>query len=132
MLENWWYTKVNPIINSFLKIGGHDVDNLNVMKQLSRSPSSGQVSCCQKAWIVSGLIHSKIIYRSRCLGLCETWVPLGPYRPGSRPFPTSGYGLPEGPPTCQWVLPDLTCGPEDEKTAWCARQGSPDGLRQLG
>jgi hypothetical protein len=29
-------------------------------------------------------------------------------------------------------LPDLTCGPKDEKTAWRASQGSPDRLRQLG
>jgi hypothetical protein len=29
-------------------------------------------------------------------------------------------------------LPDLTCGPEDEKTAWRAKQGSPDRLSQLG
>jgi hypothetical protein len=32
--------------------------------------------------------------------LCETWVPLGPHRPGSQPSPTSGSGLPEDPPTC--------------------------------
>jgi hypothetical protein len=36
---------------------------------------------------------------------CETWVPLGPHRPGSRPSPTSGSGLPEDPSTCQWVQP---------------------------
>jgi hypothetical protein len=33
-------------------------------------------------------------------GGCETWVPLGPNRPGSRPSPTSGSGLLEDPPTC--------------------------------
>jgi hypothetical protein len=33
----------------------------------------------------------------------ETWVPLGPYRPGSRPSPTSGSSLLEDPPTCQWA-----------------------------
>jgi hypothetical protein len=32
---------------------------------------------------------------------CETWVPLGPHRPGSRPSPTSGSGLLEDQPTCQ-------------------------------
>jgi hypothetical protein len=37
--------------------------------------------------------------------LCETWVPLGPHRPGSRPSPTSGSGLLEDPPTCQWAQP---------------------------
>jgi hypothetical protein len=31
---------------------------------------------------------------------CETGVSLGPHRPGSRPSPTSGSGLPEDPPTC--------------------------------
>jgi hypothetical protein len=36
-------------------------------------------------------------------GGCETWVPLGPHRPGSRPCSTSGSGLLEDPPTCQWV-----------------------------
>jgi hypothetical protein len=39
------------------------------------------------------------------LGQCETWVPLGPHRPGSRPSPTSGFGLLEDPPTCQWAQP---------------------------
>jgi hypothetical protein len=29
-------------------------------------------------------------------------------------------------------LPDLTCGSEDEKIAWCARKYNPYGLRQLG
>jgi hypothetical protein len=36
---------------------------------------------------------------------CETWVPLGPHRPGSRPSPTSGFGLLEDPPTCHWAQP---------------------------
>jgi hypothetical protein len=34
-------------------------------------------------------------------GACETWVPLGPHRPGPRPSPTSGSGLLEDQPTCQ-------------------------------
>jgi hypothetical protein len=38
-------------------------------------------------------------------GRCETWVPLGPHRPGSRSFPTSGSGLLEDLPTCQWAQP---------------------------
>jgi hypothetical protein len=59
-------------------------------------------------------------------------------------------GTPRSPPTRlttvpgKWVRPtrrltdlsedlsNLTCGPEDKKTAWRARQGSPDRLRQLG
>jgi hypothetical protein len=36
-------------------------------------------------------------------GACETWVPLGPHRPGSQPSSTSGSGLPEDLPTCQWA-----------------------------
>jgi hypothetical protein len=36
---------------------------------------------------------------------CETWVPLGPHRPGSRPSLTSRSGLPEDLPTCQWAQP---------------------------
>jgi hypothetical protein len=32
---------------------------------------------------------------------CETWVTLGPHRPGSRPSSTSGSGLPEDPPSCE-------------------------------
>jgi hypothetical protein len=38
-------------------------------------------------------------------GKCETWVHSGPHRPGSRPSPTSGFRLPEDPPTCQWAQP---------------------------
>jgi hypothetical protein len=34
---------------------------------------------------------------------CETWVPLGPHRPGSRPSLTSGSSLPEDLLTCQWA-----------------------------
>jgi hypothetical protein len=59
------------------------------------------------------------------------------------------HGYPGSPPTSlpavpdKWVWPirrpadlsvglsDLTCWPEEEKTSWCASQGSPDGLRQL-
>jgi hypothetical protein len=37
--------------------------------------------------------------------VCETWVPLDPHRPGSRPSPTSGSGLLEDLPTCQWAQP---------------------------
>jgi hypothetical protein len=36
---------------------------------------------------------------------CETWVPLGPHRQGSRSSPTSGSGLLEDPPTCKWAQP---------------------------
>ena len=32
-------------------------------------------------------------------GACETWVPLGPHQPGSRPSPTSGSGPSEDLPT---------------------------------
>jgi hypothetical protein len=38
-------------------------------------------------------------------GACETWVPLGPHRPGSQLSLTSGSGLLEDSPTCQWAQP---------------------------
>jgi hypothetical protein len=36
-------------------------------------------------------------------GACETWVPLGPHRPGSWSCPTSGSGLLEDLWICQWA-----------------------------
>jgi hypothetical protein len=57
--------------------------------------------------------------------VCETWVPMGPYRPGSQPSPTSEPDLREDLPTCQWSLPDLTYRPKNMKTIWCARQDIP-------
>jgi hypothetical protein len=48
---------------------------------------------------------SKVAVPTPRSGACETWVPLGPHRPGSRPSPTSGSGLLEDPPTCQWAQP---------------------------
>jgi hypothetical protein len=55
--------------------------------------------------IVLRLRHdlSKVTAPTPRLGGCETWVPLGPHRLGSWPSPTSGSGLPEDPPTCQWA-----------------------------
>jgi hypothetical protein len=48
---------------------------------------------------------SKVAAPTPRSGDCETWVPLGPHRPGSQPSPTSGSGLPEDPSTCQWAQP---------------------------
>jgi hypothetical protein len=48
---------------------------------------------------------SKVAAPTPRSGACKTWVPLGPHRLGSRPSPTSGSGLPEDPPTCQWAQP---------------------------
>jgi hypothetical protein len=48
---------------------------------------------------------SKVVVLTPRSGACETWVPLGPHRPGSCPSPTDGSGLPEDPPTCQWAQP---------------------------
>jgi hypothetical protein len=45
--------------------------------------------------------------------VCETWVPLGPHRLGSRPSPTSGSGLLEDLPTYQWAHPILIGSPHD-------------------
>jgi hypothetical protein len=44
---------------------------------------------------------SKVATPTPRSGACETWVPLGPHRPGSRSPPTSGSGPPEDPSTCQ-------------------------------
>jgi hypothetical protein len=46
---------------------------------------------------------SKVAAPTPRSGACETWVPLGPHRPGSRPSPTSGSSLPEDLPTYQWA-----------------------------
>jgi hypothetical protein len=46
---------------------------------------------------------SKVAAPTPHSGACDTWVPLGPHRPGSRPSLTSRSGLPEDPPTCQWA-----------------------------
>jgi hypothetical protein len=43
---------------------------------------------------------SKVATPTPRSGACETWVPLGPHRPSSWSSPTSGFGLPEDPPTC--------------------------------
>jgi hypothetical protein len=48
---------------------------------------------------------SKVAAPTPRSGAYETWVPLGPHRPGSRPSPTSGSGLPEDSPTYQWAQP---------------------------
>jgi hypothetical protein len=48
---------------------------------------------------------SKVAAPTPRSGACETWVPLGPHRPGSRPSPTSGYSIPEDSPTCQYAQP---------------------------
>jgi hypothetical protein len=48
---------------------------------------------------------SKVAAPTPRSGACETWVPLGPHRPGSWPSLTSGSGLLEDLPTCQWAQP---------------------------
>jgi hypothetical protein len=48
---------------------------------------------------------SKVAVPTRRSGAYETWVPLGPHRPGSRPSPTSGSGLLEDLPTYLWAQP---------------------------
>jgi hypothetical protein len=35
-------------------------------------------------------------------GACETWVPMGPHRPGSQRSLSCGPDLPEALPTCKW------------------------------
>jgi hypothetical protein len=46
---------------------------------------------------------SSFFFKNNSSTHCETCVPLGPNRPSSWPSPTSGSGLPEDPPTCQWA-----------------------------
>jgi hypothetical protein len=48
---------------------------------------------------------SKVAAHTARSGACETWVPLGPHRPGSRPFSTSGPGLLEDLSTYWWAQP---------------------------
>jgi hypothetical protein len=36
-------------------------------------------------------------------GACETWVPMGPHRPGSQRSPSSGPDLPEALSNCKWA-----------------------------
>jgi hypothetical protein len=43
---------------------------------------------------------SKVVASAPRSGACETWVPLGPHRPGSRSSLTSRSDLPEDPLTC--------------------------------
>jgi hypothetical protein len=55
----------------------------------------------------------KVAAPTPCSGACETWVPLGPHRPGSRSSPTSGRG-PIRRLTDLFVGPtDLVGGPHD-------------------
>jgi hypothetical protein len=51
--------------------------------------------------MASRLCHDplKVVAPTHRSGACETWVPLGPHRPGSRPSPTSGSGPSEDSPT---------------------------------
>jgi hypothetical protein len=49
MLENSWYHI--KCTDFFLKIGGHNVDNLHVMKQWSRSHNSGQKLLLPKSMV---------------------------------------------------------------------------------
>jgi hypothetical protein len=48
---------------------------------------------------------SKVVAPTPRSGACETWVSLGPHRPGSWSSPTSGSDLLEDLSTCQWAQP---------------------------
>jgi hypothetical protein len=62
---------------------------------------------------------------------CETWVPLGPHRLGSWSSLTSEYGLLEDSrPVSRPAQPNMWARRREDSCY--ARQGSPDGLRQLG
>jgi hypothetical protein len=75
---------------------------------------------------------SKVVAPTPRLGSCETWVPLGPHRPGSQPSPTSGSGLPEDPrrpvsgpnrPSWRPTRPPKDL-PEDSQTTLSRREDS--------
>jgi hypothetical protein len=55
----------------------------------------------------------KVAATTLARGLVETWVPLGLHRPGSRPSPTSGSGLPRRPADLSVGSTDLVGGPHD-------------------
>jgi hypothetical protein len=75
---------------------------------------------------------SKVVAPTPRSGACETWVPLGPQRLGSRP-PTSGSGLLEDPPTCQVGPTDLVGGPHDLlKTSQKIPQTTSFRMKKLG
>jgi hypothetical protein len=56
---------------------------------------------------------SKVAAPTPRSGACETWVPLGPHRPISRPSLTSRSGIPEDSLTCQVGPTDLVGSPHD-------------------
>jgi hypothetical protein len=81
--------------------------NRSAAKLICFSFFFGQMCTLFDLSIAQWLRHdlSKVAAPTPRSGACETWVPLGPHRPGSRPSPTSGSGLSEDPPTCLWTQP---------------------------
>jgi hypothetical protein len=108
------FSSVSRSIGSLLPIG-HHLTFLRSAKTTNRSAAKlicfflfFELTCTLfdlsiALWLRHDL--SKVAAPTPHSGACETWVPLGPHRPGSRPSPTSGSGLPEDPPTCQWAQP---------------------------
>jgi hypothetical protein len=100
-------------IGSMLPIGRHSTSSFG--KTTNRSAAQliyfsfffGPMSMLFDLSIALRFRHdlSKVATPTPRSGACETWVPLGPHRPGSRSSPTSGSGLLDDPPTCQWAQP---------------------------
>jgi hypothetical protein len=90
-------------------------DMNNAMPIKTPKPSNGHIDLNEEGKSIDQKVYHSMIgsllyrYACRpdimlsvclCARFCETWVPLGPHRPGSRPSPTSGSGPLEDPPTC--------------------------------
>jgi hypothetical protein len=85
-------------IGSLLPIGHHSTSLRSAIPKTSRLPSRfvffGLMCMLFDLPIALRLHHdlSKVDVPTPHSGACESWVPLGPHRPGSRPSPTSGSG----------------------------------------
>jgi hypothetical protein len=109
----WIFSSSFRSIGSLLLIGRHSTSLRSARLQTGQllswfvSLSFGPTCMLFDMSIASRLRHdlSKVVVPTPRSGACETWVPLGPHRPGSWPSPTSGSGLSEDPPTCQWAQP---------------------------
>jgi hypothetical protein len=109
----WIFSSSFRSIGSLLSIGRHSTSLHSARLQTGRLLSwfvifSFEPMCMLFDLSIALWSHhdlSKVATPTPRSGACETWVPLGPHQPGSQPPLTSGFGLPEDPPTCQWTQP---------------------------
>jgi hypothetical protein len=107
----WNFSSSFRSIGSLLPIARHSTSLHSARLQTGRLPSrfvlfSFGPTCMLFDLSIALRLHhdlSKVAAPTTRSGAYETWVPLGPHRPGSRPSPASGSGLLEDPPTCQWA-----------------------------